>query len=200
MKIIAGKYGNAAEFTGNTTDKIIIPHNESLNPKNGAVTLMMWVYPTQFVGEWELALLKWQDANPAKFAYHLSLYNKKASIYVKPANVAWLEAIGKTTLSEKEWYHITSVADGINSLRIYVNVIEDGNTIYDGTIADTKVDVCIGGKIDGALFPIHGMIDEVAIFNRLLSDEEIKQSMKSIASSVELDGKLAVTWSFIKAK
>jgi len=197
-KITDGKYGKGIEFAGDIADKVIIPHNESLNPDNGAVTLMVWVYPTQFVGEWELVILKWQDANPAEFTYHLTLHNKKASLFIKPKVVAWLEAIGKTTLSEKEWYHVAAVADGKDKLTVYLNGIEDGSANYDGTIADTTVNVCIGGKIDGALFPFHGKMDEVAIFNRALSADEIKNLMAGIVSPVELQERLAVTWGQVK--
>ena len=199
-KITEGKYGKAMEFAGNIADKLIVPHNASLNPDNGAVTLVVWVYPTQFVGEWELVILKWQDANPEEFAYHLSLHNKKASLFLKTEAGAWVESIGKTTLLENEWQHIAAVADGEGTVKVYLNGVEDGIANYDGTIADTTVGVCIGGKIDGALFPFHGKMDEVAIFNRTLSADEIKNLMAGIISPVESQGKLAVTWASIKAK
>ena len=199
-KITDGKYGKGIEFAGNIADKLVIPHDVSLNPDNGAVTLMVWLYPTQFVGEWELVILKWQDANPAEFAYHLSLHNKKASLFIKPKVVPWLEAIGKTTLLEKEWYHVAAVADGKGKLTVYLNGIEDGSANYDGTIADTTVDVCIGGKIDGALFPFHGKMDDVAIFNKELGADEIKNLMAGIINPVEPQGKLAVTWASVKTR
>lgn len=198
-KLEDGKFGQALQFDGKLANKVIVEHDQSLNPVNGEITVMAWVCATP-AADWDLAILKWQDENPPAFSYHFSLHTKKFSLYFAQENGDWGEAIGDTVLSAEQWYHIAAVADGAKTVKVYLDGEEDGSVKYDGTMADTDVDVCIGGKIAGALFPFHGKIDELAIFSRALEQAEIKKAMEGISSllAVEPQGKLAVRWAAIK--
>jgi hypothetical protein len=199
-KLEDGKFGKALQFGGTIANKVVVKHNPNLNPSDGAITLMAWMNLDQIATDWDLVILKWQDEAPPAFTYHLSLHTQKASLYFAQKDSTWKEAIGSTVLSPKEWFHITGVADGKSTVKVYLNGEEDGSVAYDGTLLETDVDVCIGGKVAGALFPFHGKMDEVAIFNRALDQSEIKEAMGGITTftAVKPQDKLATTWSAIK--
>lgn len=102
-----------------------------------------------------------------------------------------------------EWAHICFWLDiDDNSRRIYINgeqVAEDAGKsgiLYLGTAGDTYV---------GAWRPsnqrFNGAIDEVQVWGRALSENEIEQSMGEFGSqAVNASGKLASTWGTLKSK
>ena len=50
-------------------------------------------------------------------------------------------------------------------------------------------------------FHFVGVIDEVAVYNRALGQDEVKRAMTSgHAFAVEYEGKLAATWGGVKAR
>jgi hypothetical protein len=113
---------------------------------------------------------------------------------------------GKAELKLGEWYHAAGPYDG-ETMKLYINGIEE-EELLDST----------GGKIDGtwtgdiatpgdqlqlkygAETYIGGM-DEIVIFNRALSADEIKQLAEGweAAMPVARQGKLSTTWGDIKS-
>ena len=105
-------------------------------------------------------------------------------------------------VDENIWYHITATYDGDNvsvhfageqvSTRAISFEIGDTDGILQFGTWDVAPD---GGQFIGA-------IDEVAIFNTVLSGDEIKDVMENglapITSAVSAAGKLATTWGNIK--
>ena len=59
-------------------------------------------------------------------------------------------------------------------------------------------DFQVGGAHSGQAREFTGIIDEVTVFNRALSDEEIGLVMNGLIMAVDSYGKLAVTWGAIK--
>jgi len=89
---------------------------------------------------------------------------------------------GQTIYQTSIWYHIAATYDG-NIMKLYVNGNEDGSIEHTGGIYETEnLDVLIGGnsgfehsgfEYDG----FEGLIDEVSLWNRALSQEEILSKM-----------------------
>ena len=109
----------------------------------------------------------------------------------------------KTKLKVGEWYYLaythTTADDGL--VRIFVNGIATHEEKSKNPVlpAANKDSVQIGTWA-GEAWP--GSVDEVRLWNRALSDAEMKLSMqlgaKEFATAVEAKNKLAVTWSQIK--
>ena len=121
--------------------------------------------------------------------------------------MSWRGIVGGawTTLCESaaggivpdEWQHVAVVSDEVN-FRIYVNgemVAETAYAVTDGAIETFYV----GG--DGQSENYTGGIDEVALWNRTLSDDEINAVMDGVGSTQAVDSadKLAIKWGSIKA-
>jgi hypothetical protein len=101
--------------------------------------------------------------------------------------------IGSQVLSVNEWYHLAVVYDG-TSLRMYVdgqlsNLVTETvrwTPINGQPIVDSDYPLAIGRSYDGPPSAVdyyygyytdnfHGLIDEVGIYNRALSESEIQQ-------------------------
>ena len=101
------------------------------------------------------------------------------------------------------WYHAAGTWEE-GEHRVYLNgklVFEDkGNEALP--LKDVDNDLRIGGSFAG-LRNFHGIIDEVRVWNRVLSINEIQDNMKlgfGPLLSVSPDGMLTTTWGQLKAR
>lgn len=112
-------------------------------------------------------------------------------------SAVWLTNPG---LETEKWYHVALTIDGTNSI-LYLdgaNIASDatGEIFYD----DRPIAI---GSEGGTTNPFDGFIDEVALFNEALTEEDINTIMteglkSAIVSAVSSSGKVAITWGRIK--
>jgi len=80
---------------------------------------------------------------------------------------------GQTVLQPDVWYHAAMTYDGTN-IKLYLNGMEDGSLAATGPINYTQsVNPTIGKRSTGNTSYFHGMMDEVQLFNRALSADEV---------------------------
>jgi hypothetical protein len=72
-----------------------------------------------------------------------------------------------------EWYHLTLIVEA-NRARLYVNGILDSNLTYSGKTVKSSGIIEIGRLVGGSEY-FQGILDEVRIYNRALSEDEIKE-------------------------
>jgi hypothetical protein len=65
--------------------------------------------------------------------------------------------------------------------------------VYKGTAGNTMI-----GSWGSTGQKFNGTIDEVQVWNRALSEAEIKESMGNIMTAVDVSGKLTTTWGEVK--
>jgi len=163
-----GKIGGALSFDG-VDDYVRVPDSDSLDITN-AITIEAWVncgsspagnlrsivrkestYALRFYSDGTLEGLVW-------------IGGRYKSSGIVPASIAWVP---------NRWVHWTFTYDG-SSMKIYKNgILVMGPTAQTGAIDKTTNDLGIGGTGTGA-YPFIGLIDEVRIYNRALSPEEIR--------------------------
>ena len=71
------------------------------------------------------------------------------------------------------WQLLTAIREG-NEMRLYVNGILVGTNVVTGVIVDETAPLLIGSRLQQTLNTVNGNIDEVRIYNRALSMEEIE--------------------------
>ena len=112
----------------------------------------------------------------------------------------WQGSRNKQTIKPEleEWHHVSSTFDG-DMIRQYI----DGKLDVEfappkGKINSIEVVFRIG-KAQTGLPGMQGLVDEVAIYNRALSVDEINQDMeKGVYFAVSPNDKLATTWGKLK--
>jgi hypothetical protein len=85
-----------------------------------------------------------------------------------------------TTLSTGTWYHLVVVNTGWNNFKIYLNNIDQSMSGEAIANAGTSGDFGIGAIHDGAWSSFfNGKIDEVAVYNKTLTTDEIEELYNS---------------------
>ena len=75
-----------------------------------------------------------------------------------------------------------------------------GSTPDPAAVSDVDGSIMVGARNPGSE-NFAGAIDEVAIYNRVLSDAEIMRDMEAVGgAAVEASGKLASTWGELKKR
>jgi len=178
--ITTGRYGYGLSFDGQD-DNINCGNDSSLNPEY--ITVEAWVYPIaeKLLGPSDAQIVSKLDfAN--KQGYWLRWFNITQHVDFAIGNgTTWREADSSTnSVPLNQWTHVLGTYDG-SYLRIYVNcVLEDTSSYHPGQIASTINDLRIGAE-SPSYKRFNGTIDEVRIWDRVLSDKEIEQRCQQYA-------------------
>jgi hypothetical protein len=79
--------------------------------------------------------------------------------------------VSLTTPQMGKWYHLVGTYDG-SVIRFYINGINEASRNYSGLMPTSSSPLYIGGRSDNARY-FNGSVDEVAVYNRVLSSAEI---------------------------
>jgi hypothetical protein len=175
----AGRYGNALSFNG--TSSYVDLGNPSKLQITGSMTWSAWIKAAanppddgQIVAKssgtsgWQLKTSP--DTGPHTFGVGVSASSSR-----------FIQRYSKTVRSLNIWYHVAGVYNATaRTLDIYVNgVLDDGKLVGTVPAAQTNasVNVNIGRRSGGYYF--NGIIDEVRIYSRALTQAEIQSDMNT---------------------
>lgn len=96
-------------------------------------------------------------------------YNSASQVRFFIENYAANVAVA--SINPQEWNHIVGTWDG-TTIRIYVNGVEGASDAYAGTITSSHPFEI--GRLGGNAFNLDGKLDDVRIYNRVLSLAEVK--------------------------
>jgi hypothetical protein len=214
-----GKFGSALEFDGWST-YVNCGNGPSLDITE-EITVVAWVkfnavdYKNAAGGLFTIAAKGYPDALTPHAGWWFSYDNRnngQSFNYTCFGNKVGGWAGGGNNLSGRifqfnkgEWYHI-AITVGESIGKMYVNGTQLGadKPFANLILSDTSRDLSIGCADTSWYF--NGLIDEVAIFNVALEQEDIQDIMNkglervSGLSAVDLSGKLTTTWANIKAR
>ena len=165
-----------------------------------ALTIQTWFFPEQSQGDSNL-MGRRTPGNKGGYCLQWSAQFTNA-----PQIETWIDIVGfKGTRSKQtikpeleEWHHVASTYDG-NVIRQYI----DGELDVEFTPPAGKINsVDVVFRIGKSQTPLGGtvcLVDEVAIYNRALTEDEINQDMnQGVFYAVSPGGKLATTWGNLK--
>lgn len=204
LKWVDGMFGKALEFPGVNGNYVSVPHKDSLSLANWTITA--WVKPEDNNSAFQVFMRK---ANPGNVRnYSLKIYenenNPLQMEYSRDAGAGGYcnGAHGNITLTDGSWHHVAGTYDG-EATRIYLDgVLESEAACPEKEWPPDTNDgpVTIGATFEGT-GPVKGIIDDVGLFKRALSEDEILNIMNDgLASTHVVDamGKLATMWGDIK--
>ncbi len=205
-KIVEGKVGDALKFDG-VGDYLEITDNIGAAKLPGAeMTAEVWVYPGVFL-RWGGYIAACRDnadfekgwvlgtREPNKFSLAIS------SAGADDGNGMLTYLATDSSYSTDEWYHVVGTYDGVK-MSIYVNGELDGVSEQQSkeiNYPDKAFYVIAAYKDDDEFFPHNGVIDEIRVYDRALSEDEVLQNYSAKGLAVEAVGKLSLTWGKIKA-
>jgi hypothetical protein len=163
-----GKFGKALSFDG-IDDYVLIPKSASLDITE-KITLTVWFKLHEL---------------PSVAGHRMDIYSMSGggiTVYVDTDNKlhfdvniggTWYVLASPTVLSKDVWYYVTGVYDQTKQ-KIYINGVLDTETSRTGLLTISPYDRALGRHPVSNVYYFKGIIDEVRIYNRALSEEEIK--------------------------
>lgn len=204
LKWVDGVFGKALEFPGIDGNYVSVPHEDSLSLATWTITA--WVKPEDNNSAFQVFMRK---ANPGNVRnYSLKIYenenNPLQMEYSRDAGAGGYcnGAHGKTTLTDGNWHHVAGTYDG-DATRVYLDgALESEASCPEKEWTPDTNDgpVTIGATFEGT-GPVKGIMDDVGLFKRALSEDEISTVMNdglARLSAVDAIGKLATTWAALK--
>jgi len=197
-KKAVGRVGDAMEFDGLTS--VDIPGTDSLN-FNGEdeLTVAAWVNAgtddpvVGVVVGCCGTIVAQRDVNGWALRYDGRNAGLEMEFIVCPG---WQGdgGFGTSRLEVGEWHHLTGVV-GDGKMFFYLDGELVNEMTFGGPISTAGTETEIGHANDGGFI---GLIDEVVIYDRALSEEEVMQIYLAEGFAVDSKGKLAVCWGEIK--
>ncbi|MDF1498837.1 MAG: LamG domain-containing protein, partial [Patescibacteria group bacterium] len=170
----SGPGGTGMQFDG-VDDYVDFGNSATLKPPL-PITILAWVNFEQ-LGSYEFLFLN--DEMVSSYNGFLLAKTSADQIYVNYGDGIGAgptdrrTKVGTTTLSVETWYHVVAVIRGPSDIDLYINGVDDGGT-YSGT-GGSMAYTTANAKISNNINPFNGSLDDVRIYNRALSADEIRQ-------------------------
>jgi hypothetical protein len=206
----SGKFGNALEFNG-TDSQVVLPGSGKLQPDDSDFSIEAWIKADPGSQGWARVVDKFYGTG-----YCLGRVGSELTIGAEFGGNA--NDFGSTTpVFDNEWHHVALVRDvksaeglKISQLMIYVDGVQENDTIAPNAdvhnLDTTSVRVgagvnCCAEDAEIALF-YKGIIDEVLIYRKALTEDEIKRDMNAspVVAAVAYSGKVTTTWADLKSR
>jgi len=172
-----GKYGGALVFNG--LSWVTVNDSNSLDVTTG-MTLEAWVYPTDLPNNWTTVMVKETTGNLiwGLFARSPSFVSANNGPLVNVVTGGLAELYGPAAVPINTWTFLTGTYDAVNGQSLYVNGVQVAHIAASGNIVTSTEPLRMGGNLPFAEY-FTGRIDEVRIYNRELTQEEIAADMNT---------------------
>ena len=203
-QFVKGKYGKAIRITRETEDCVNIPDSHKLKIDE-EITMMAWVYHE----DWAASSSQWLDkgsySTKTNSGYGMVFFDKDDHGPGIGVNLGGERRrrfiIQNDIIRNKTWHHIVATCND-TSVKIYLDgeIITkfEADFIFNG-INDHDLRIgCAKNKPQYAFED--GSIDEVAIWSRVLSEDEVRAAMRGPLLAVSPKDKVTMTWGNIKRK
>jgi len=169
--LVTGKIGMARRFDG-VDDYVEVPHDPSLNPTS-AITVSVWAKIDDLPDTH--ANMPRKESQYVMHPTKLSATTYGVRFYVYIAGVGWRSAVSKSK-NFGSWYFFAGTYDGA-VIKIFADGVLEGSFSVSGKINTTANQLQFSR--DGTLntYRFKGIIDEPRIYNRALSQDEIRMLM-----------------------
>lgn len=166
-----GQAAGAYRFDG-VDDYINYGNETSLAfPGRQTYTIAAWVKPEQRSVDGRMHIMSKFDGG-VRATWYLGV--GEGATVDSYRNVSPWATFGVGTFAWDEFVHLATTYDGTD-LIVYVNGVEDNRVPFGGNPSDNVTDIIVGGvHSQGAVSPsFQGTIDEIRIYNRVLTGEEL---------------------------
>ena len=200
-KLVDGQFGQAVHLNGGIVQ--MAPANDFIVPigENSEITMEAWIYINAHSSHSGIISIETVDAGCCEFR---TMLNPNSNPFWDAGHHAD-KSLGNFTFELKTWYHYVMVADG-----------KDGKVYVDGEFIGSHPENFDNSKFpkykEAAIYigagesPNHhkledGIIDEVVIYSKALTEAEVKASMELGVEgvlAVEAKNKLTTTWGYLK--
>jgi hypothetical protein len=193
-KWIDGKFGRALEFDGGG-DSVEVLSSDSLNVTE-SITMEMWV-KAPAGGEVKQAGIEKGGWEVGEYSLY-PVYEGGTVIQFFDLPPACGDAgVRGPGLQDEEWHYLAGTWDG-DTIVLYLDGDLVASAKCGGELSTSNQSVHIGSRLAGERYLV-GSVDEVRIYNRALTQDEVKKDMQSFGPFALFPGeKLATLWGKVK--
>ena len=181
--------GKALSFDG-TDDYVRIEDSDTLSVHNG-LSIELWMKADNFSGDGESSgnplVCKWTLWTEGEF--HFSSCTGGDLILYLSSGTAVATTRAYSVLDTNTWYHLVATWNG-SYVKLYVNAttIATSPTYFDSLNTEEHEEdyLQIGHDTGGSSWWFDGIIDEVTIYNRELSEQEIRDNFSNLSPSIPI--------------
>ncbi len=171
------KIGKAYDFTA-TNSRVYIPFDESIE-LDSSLTISLWV-KIDVLGAYQL-IQTYNNNYAQQYDYLLSVNSAgRIRFYCQNTDETLLQSYtNEGILSTDTYYHIVAIAKTGEPLKIYLNnvdVVTTASANWSGVFGVKSI-INIGGN--GVNTGLNGRLDEVSIYNRVLTADEVEELYNS---------------------
>jgi hypothetical protein len=195
-KVVDGYRNEALDFNG-SSDSVEIVTSESLAETAGEITMEAWVF-RRVLGTNEI-ISKWDNAMNGIIHFEARNDGGMRFCMRKDDDSKVADFNTTETFPTEKWTHIAEVYDGGTAI-VYFDGVEAGSMDGAGEMRENENAKWWIGSMYATDRWFDGLIDEVCIWKKALSVDEIEESMEGtlISAAVSKNGKLASLWAGIK--
>jgi hypothetical protein len=199
VPLVGGIVGDAAEFDGAVENFVSVDNPESFD-FNLSFSWSAWINTVDGGSVFAKSEGPGSDGQGPKTLF--------VSGGVLTFDTGWVDQFGGiATVNDGEWHHVgvtVDIIDGDDPIQFYVDGEIDGFGQMDVNAHPPNdaelVMIGLDGRADLEFPPYTGLIDEVGVYNRVLTEDEMAQNAAATAGlAVDARGKVATTWAGIKA-
>lgn len=182
-----GRANSAYSFDGSA--QIQVPYNAKHRPTN-RLTLSAWISPSDVTSTADQQIVN--NTENGGYALMFTLTDK-VSMLVETGGSYKYASFARNTLPVDQWSHIAGTYDG-STVKLYVNGQQVDSQPASGVIGypSTNNAICIGTEAGSGNClnqkRYTGKIDDVRIYGRALSANEIKTQYESYDSQINIGG------------
>ena len=163
---VAGPVGLAIDLSGD--DQVDCNNPDGAFDIEGQLTVAAWINIRSLPQAWAPAVVKGEDAwristNSSSTSFHFGINHWQTANY---------GVNGSTQVGMDEWHHVCGTYDGVD-INIYLDGVVDGTIANDVGIGVSTDPLRIGANITYEDRFWDGLIDEVMVFDRALSADEV---------------------------
>jgi len=169
--LTADRFGiaNSAYSFNGVNNYISIPNSSSLNISTDKLSIASWVKVNSLNG-YQQIISKAINTDDAGREFGMYLSSGNVAFETSTTN----ERIDVTSSNSvtNQWAFLVTIYDGV-AMNEYINGVLVNSTPQSGNIISNSYDLKIGMFGDGIQNPFNGVIDDIRIYNRAISQNEI---------------------------
>jgi len=196
---VEGQFGNAISFNG-IDGYMEVEHDERLNLP-GSFTIEAWFMNAGTGEKWQHLISK--DYENQDMVYQITF--KRVELVVQFNVGGFGNAVVGFAVEPNKWYHVAVVKnEDTNMNALYIN----GKFVAEnaiGSVKENDASVLISARHSavGVVYQFSVFtVDELAIYTRALTEDEINQDMEKGIGSIAVTprGRLTAAWGALKAE
>jgi len=181
---VDGQFGKAREFSSSEKDYIRKSHASNIDFDKGDFTITFWLKADQ-PNDWATIIQKADDWSDKSSIFGWVIGNadtdtgKRIEFSIQAGDRddcydKWVEST--TEVFDNEWHYITAIKKG-TEIFLYVDGKQEDKEVDVTQSVSSNSDLFIGSMINSEFddYYFNGIIDEIAIYNRAISTDEISK-------------------------